>query len=86
MHAASGGHTRFQKIKKSKLFENLNDALYNVDAYVCNLEIKYADGTNYCVLEKSGIGILKAKNVFRRLVAISSVRISRGSENFSLHC
>ena len=26
MHAASEGHTRFQKIKKSKLIENLNDA------------------------------------------------------------
>ena len=26
MHAASGGHTSFQNIKKSKLFENLNDA------------------------------------------------------------
>ena len=76
MHAASGGHTRFQKIKKSKLFENKNDALYNVDAYVCNLEIKYADGTNYCVLEKSGIGILKAENVFQRLVAKFCVNFS----------
>ena len=26
MHAASGGGTSFQNIKKSKLFENLNDA------------------------------------------------------------
>ena len=26
MYAASGGHTRFQTIKKSKLLENLNDA------------------------------------------------------------
>ena len=26
MHAASGGHVRFQKVKKSQLFENLNDA------------------------------------------------------------
>ena len=25
MHAASGGHTRFPTIKKSKMFENLND-------------------------------------------------------------
>ena len=34
MHATSGGRTSFQNIKKSKLFENLNDA------YVCNLKIK----------------------------------------------
>ena len=26
MHAASGGHTRFQTIKKLKLLEHLNDA------------------------------------------------------------
>ena len=25
MHAASGGHTRFQTIKKSNMYENLND-------------------------------------------------------------
>ena len=25
MHSASGSHTRFQTIKKSKMFENLND-------------------------------------------------------------
>ena len=40
MHAASGGHTSFQNIQKSKLFENLNDAYMYIDAYVCNLEIK----------------------------------------------
>ena len=26
MHVTSGSHTSFQNIKKSKLFENLNDA------------------------------------------------------------
>ena len=36
----SRNHVSFQKIKKSKLFENLNDEIYNIDAYVCNLEIK----------------------------------------------
>ena len=28
------------KIEISKLFENLNDEIYNIDTYVCNLEIK----------------------------------------------
>jgi len=50
MHAASGGHT-LSNNKKSKLFEDLNDAYNNIDAYVCNLEISY-DGTNHCVHEK----------------------------------
>ena len=27
-------------IKKSRLFENLNDEIYNIDTYVRNLEIK----------------------------------------------
>ena len=40
MHAASGGHTRFQEITKKK-FENLNDAYtISMPTYVCNLEIK----------------------------------------------
>ena len=30
----------FHKITESKLFENLNDEIYNIDAYVCNLQIK----------------------------------------------
>ena len=37
MHAASGGHTRLPKIEeKVRTFER---CLYNIDAYVCNLEI-----------------------------------------------
>ena len=36
----SRNHVSFHKIKKSKLFENLNEEIYNIDAYVCNLEIK----------------------------------------------
>ena len=36
----SRNHVSFHKIKKSKLFENLNDEIYNIDTYVCNLEIK----------------------------------------------
>ena len=36
----SRNHVSFHKIKKSKLFENLNDEIYNIDAYVCHLEIK----------------------------------------------
>ena len=36
MHAASGGQTRLPKIEVRK-FEW---CLYNIDAYVCNLEIK----------------------------------------------
>ena len=35
MHAASGGHTRLPKIEV-RTFEW---CLYNIDAYVCNLEI-----------------------------------------------
>ena len=31
MHAASGGHTRFQTIKKSKMFENL------IDVYIISM-------------------------------------------------
>ena len=34
MHAASGGDTSFQNIKKSKLFENLNDA-YVIYSCLC---------------------------------------------------
>ena len=30
-----------KKSKTSQLFENLNDALYNIDAFVCNLKIKF---------------------------------------------
>ena len=61
MHATSGGRTSFQNIKKSKLFENLNDA------YVCNLKIKII--IKKYVHKKSRIGILKERNVFWKLVA-----------------
>ena len=30
-----------KKSKTSQLLENSNDALYNIDAYVCNLKIKF---------------------------------------------
>ena len=34
MYTASGGPIRFQKIKKSKLFKNLNDA-YIISMHIC---------------------------------------------------
>ena len=51
-------------------------SLYNIDAYVCNLE-KKLNGMNYCVHQKSWIGILKARNVFRRLVGKFCANFSR---------
>ena len=36
MHAASGVHVRFQKIKKLAVVLKFERCLYNIDAYVCN--------------------------------------------------
>ena len=47
----SRNHVSFRKIKKSKLFENLNDEIYNIDAYVCNVEIKLKSNEFLCSQE-----------------------------------
>ena len=56
----SRNHVSFHKIKKSKLFKNLNDAYnnyYNSDAYVCNLEIKLRSNKLLCSQEIMSISI-----------------------------
>ena len=40
MHAGSGGDTRFQNIEKIEVVRRFEWCLYDIDAYVCNLEIK----------------------------------------------
>ena len=85
MHAASGGHTSFQNIKKSKLFENLNDAYIYIyiDTYVCNLEIKLIWNELLCSQEIVNRHF-ERKECFSAAsckVLQSFVRISHGSES-----
>ena len=37
MRAASGSHIRFQKIKAFPVVRKFERCLYNIDAYVCNV-------------------------------------------------
>ena len=83
MHAASGGHTSFQNIQKSKLFENLNDAYMYIDAYVCNLEIKLRWNELLCSQEIVNRHF-ERKECFSAAsckVLQSFARISHGSES-----
>ena len=69
MHAASGGHTRLPKIEV-RTFEW---CLYNIDAYVYNLEIMLKWNELLC----------SRKIVNRHFKSKEcSVRISHGSANF----